>query len=356
MIQKIKLGTVPGDKTGDPARLAGQKINDNFIYINDKISNKDAVTTYGTYVLVGQNLTIHAGWVWRINGSLYTNPVDVAISYPYSSAGKIRLDKVVFNTSNTFTKLSGAESVNNPIATPLPIDTIEFGVSLITENSVGEPTDPIIGDSFVKKIESQDFTFNSVTAVIDVINLIDERSSISVTGSVTDVKSVQVAAEFIRAGKPYFVKNRTNHSVKLWHLAGVGSVKYFFPNSQDLVIQPSEIAEFILNSTNLKLEYVGSNLATKQDISNQLEIGNNQSAQPSWHGKTVIFTSSCIITIPSILNDSFIFNGITLSGVTITWAITAPYTWLFGTPSVTPEKQIFTLTKRNSTNSILLLG
>lgn len=97
-------------------------------------------------------------------------------------------------------------------------------------------------------------------------------------------------------------------------------------------------------------------LSNKQDVSNQIEIGTSQVVSNSWHGKTVLFTANCTLTIPASLVASFIFNGITLPGVTITWLITAPHSWLFGTPSATTEKQIFTFTKRGSTNSVLLLG
>ena len=97
-------------------------------------------------------------------------------------------------------------------------------------------------------------------------------------------------------------------------------------------------------------------LSNKQDISNQLEVSSSQTIPSNWHGKTVLFTSNCAITVPTMLPQSFIFNGVTLPGVSITWAITAPHTWLFGVPSVTTEKQIFTFTKRGATNSILLLG
>ncbi|RYJ36689.1 hypothetical protein NU08_4297 [Flavobacterium anhuiense] len=97
-------------------------------------------------------------------------------------------------------------------------------------------------------------------------------------------------------------------------------------------------------------------LSNKQDISNQLEVNSNQTIPSNWHGKTVLFTANCTITVPASLPQSFIFNGITLPGVSVTWVITAPHTWLFGIPSVTVEKQIFTFTKRGTTNSILLLG
>ncbi|PWA05475.1 hypothetical protein [Flavobacterium laiguense] len=99
-----------------------------------------------------------------------------------------------------------------------------------------------------------------------------------------------------------------------------------------------------------------ADVSGKQDIANQVEVGSSQNAQASWHGKTVVFVTSCTITIPSSLVNSYIFNGVTLAGVNITWAIASPHTWLFGAPATTTEKQIFTLTKRGSTNDILLLG
>ena len=115
------------------------------------------------------------------------------------------------------------------------------------------------------------------------------------------------------------------------------------------------------STTNIELKLPSKSngsytLATIDDIYSQLEIGTSQAIPASWHGKTILFTTSCTVTVPSSLIDSFIFNGITLPGVNVTWAITAPHTWLFGTPSVTTEKQIFTFTKRGNTNSVLLLG
>ncbi|PBI84743.1 hypothetical protein BSF41_40710 [Flavobacterium sp. ACN2] len=107
--------------------------------------------------------------------------------------------------------------------------------------------------------------------------------------------------------------------------------------------------ESILGSGNI-------DLSNKQDISNQLEVNSSQVIPSNWHGKTVLFTTNCTITVPASLPQSFIFNGITLPGVSLTWAITAPHTWLFGVPSVTSEKQIFTFTKRGATNGVLLLG
>lgn len=89
-------------------------------------------------------------------------------------------------------------------------------------------------------------------------------------------------------------------------------------------------------------------------IDTQIEIGANTTVQNSWNGQTILFTTSCTITVPSSLPNSFSFNAITLSGVTVTWAITAPFTWLFGTPINTTEKSYLNFTRRGSTNSIII--
>lgn len=258
-VNTIDLGAAPNDHTGTPARSAGQIINDNFIYLDGKISNKNQIVTYGTFALVGQVLTIHAGWVWLINGQQFTNPVDVDITYPFAASGKQRLDRVVFNTSNTFSRIAGPESETNPFAPALLPDTIEFGVNLVTDNSVGDPSSPVIGDNYVEKLESQDFVVSG-SAIVEQINLIDNRSSVSITGVVADIKSIQLSVEFIRPGKTFVLKNRTSQNVFIWHNSGSGNLKFSLPKSVNLIIKPDEIIEFNLNandSANYKLEYVG---------------------------------------------------------------------------------------------------
>lgn len=138
------------------------------------------------------------------------------------------------------------------------------------------------------------------------------------------------------------------------------------PNKTLITNQSGELefsSSALVTTNNLKTingeSLVGSgniDLSNKQDIANQVEVGTSQTIPSSWHGKTILFTTNCTITVPASLPASFVFNGITLPGVNVSWAITTPHTWLFGTPSPTGEKQIFTLTKRGNTNSILLLG
>ena len=88
-------------------------------------------------------------------------------------------------------------------------------------------------------------------------------------------------------------------------------------------------------------------------IDTQIEISTNSNISDTWNGKTILFTANCTITVPATLLPQFGFVFRTLAGVTVTWAITAPFTWET-TPTTTPEKTTGHFMRRGSTNTILL--
>ena len=85
----------------------------------------------------------------------------------------------------------------------------------------------------------------------------------------------------------------------------------------------------------------------------QIEISANSNTLDAWNKKTILFTANCTITVPSTLLPQFGFVFRTLAGVTVTWAITSPFTWET-TPTTTPEKTTGSFMRRGSTNTILL--
>lgn len=98
-----------------------------------------SIISYGTYSLVGQNLTIFAGWIWQINNIVYTNSGNIVINFPFCSAGKQRIDLVVFNTLNSAERVEGGEAVSNPFAPALIENSVLFGTLLITDSVVNQP-------------------------------------------------------------------------------------------------------------------------------------------------------------------------------------------------------------------------
>jgi hypothetical protein len=88
-------------------------------------------------------------------------------------------------------------------------------------------------------------------------------------------------------------------------------------------------------------------------LDSQIEIGASTNVSNLWNRKTLIITANCTLTVPSSLLSEFGFVFRTLAGVTVTWAITAPFTWET-TPTTTPEKTTGNFMRRGNTNTILL--
>ncbi|MDR6844494.1 hypothetical protein [Flavobacterium granuli] len=87
----------------------------------------------------------------------------------------------------------------------------------------------------------------------------------------------------------------------------------------------------------------------------QIEISGAVTIQPSWHGKLIIATAPSTITVPATLSANHAWEGYTMTGATVAWAITTPKSWENGTPTATPEKTTFAFFQRGSTNSVILL-
>ena len=98
-------------------------------------------------------------------------------------------------------------------------------------------------------------------------------------------------------------------------------------------------------------EYVDE---TKQVKDNQIMVSGNETVQENWNGQTIIFAENGKITVPETLPVKFSFNAITMPAVTVNWAITTPFVWLFGEPNPTPEKTYLNFTRVGSTNNIIL--
>jgi hypothetical protein len=92
---------------------------------------------------------------------------------------------------------------------------------------------------------------------------------------------------------------------------------------------------------------------SKQVKDSQIEVNGSTNVSNAWNGKTILVTASCTITIPATLLTQFMFVGRTLAGVTLTIAITAPFTFETAPTTITGKKT-FSLIRRGNTNTILL--
>jgi hypothetical protein len=259
MIQKLNLGAAPNDKTGTKARVAGQMINANFDYLEAKIDNVDKLVSETGFSLVGQEIWMNAGWQWLINGISYSNPVLVKIPIPFAATGNERIDLIVLNTSNTFTRIPGTESVSNPAVEPVPNDTVQATLVVVTDGVIEEPTAPISGDAYVAKTEST-FTKLSGSGAKAQFSIYNEMTNVRVIAA-SSIGSVSIPdKKYIYAGKDHYVKNENGTTLLIAHNSGTGNYKYFFPNATDLVVQNNEIVHFkfrFATGNSGFLDYVG---------------------------------------------------------------------------------------------------
>jgi len=414
------IAELPAQNTLDPSslihvsrggvseKLAIQKIIDSILsYQFNKL-----ISVSGDITVAGNTVTVPAA-AWVMDNVNYHTNTDTVFTVPFAELGYTRTDFIVADKFNTIYRVAGPETQGVSPAPNQPIDTVYITKIEVTDLSLANPEPPFIGEEFKLKSESNDLIVNYPDAVIEQILLPDNRNSISLTNIVTDIKSTQVATEFMYSGKSHFVKNNSGRVVTVWHNAGTGNVKYSFPNSQNYKLKPGEVIEFSLNvsnSSNVKNEYVGAIIATtdevpegsinkystlstvmsyvltgisfavgtpiiatdtilaafgkiqkqitdiiagKQVVDTQIEVGANSNVLNTWHGQTILFTANCTITVPATLNTSLMFPFRTLTGVTVSWAITAPFTWEI-TPINTTEKTVGHFMRRGNTNTIIL--
>lgn len=106
---------------------------------DDYIKNKPAtgkILVYGTYSLLGNNLTINSGWVWQINEGVYTNTSNIIVNIPYCASGLQRIDLIVFDTFNNAQRVVGNEVLVNPYSGNIPDLTILLTTVLITDSTI----------------------------------------------------------------------------------------------------------------------------------------------------------------------------------------------------------------------------
>ena len=116
------------------------------------------------------------------------------------------------------------------------------------------------------------------------------------------------------------------------------------------ILLPSQTIEFSFDITYASYAH---HMLIGAVVDSQIEVNSSRSVSNLWNGKTVLFTANCTITVPATLLPQFGFVFRTLAGVTVTWAITAPFTWET-TPTTTPQKTTGSFMRRGNTNTILL--
>lgn len=296
--QIINLGASAGDETGTKARAGGRIINENFeeVYmLLDILSRIDIITENKGFSLVGNDLTINAGWEWIIDNSVYSNPLafvfeDIALS----GSGKIRLVYVVPNDENGFDMLDGEEVTGTPEAPPLPNGGMYVTYFEVTDSVIGTPSDPYNGDSLNGKLDKGAYTGTAQDLAnrigllenfkkdigessyypVDLIGVVTDLDistsigrSLNLTGSVTELHSLYFPSNSLNDydGLEMYVRNSQETSFLIPHESGNIATEnrfiFSFPDAQDLEVLPGQLIHFKLkhvgSTSRGKIEFVG---------------------------------------------------------------------------------------------------
>lgn len=153
--QILNLGAAANDKTGTTARAGGRIINENFQEVYQKLeilTRIDIIVEANGFSLIGNQLTINAGWQWIINNVEFSNIEDVVKNILFSAAGNSRMVYVVPNEENGFDLVDGEEATMVPPTPELPNGGMYVTRFRVFDAYIGVPEPYFDGDEVASKI------------------------------------------------------------------------------------------------------------------------------------------------------------------------------------------------------------
>lgn len=282
------------------------------------------IISVGTITRVGNNITLGVGFSWRINNVVYSNAAPVVINVPDAAASNYRTDKIVANVNNSFTLVSGAESLTISPAPATPPNTVLITSINIFGNTIVEVPQTV--DKFVTKISHADLQIY-YTGVVDNLPRMN-KSKYILYGAMTSIggfltASMAPADDQIYNGQFVTLINRSGGTITMLHMAAAGEKKLYFPNGADYLLENNEVARFVFDFAMGVYYFVG--YVPKYGV---VSITGNVTLNNSHNGKILLLTANATITVPAGLiakftcdidvleafTATFVFTGTTVSG------------------------------------------
>lgn len=333
LLSWIFKGSAPNDKTGTPARLAADMINNNFAYLEDRIiniENPDGVLKSGNIDTDGLNVDVAAdAFEWQIDQIKFSDTPDFHAVLDAATDGYYRKDVLLGNNMGGYNIFKGEEDPTSATEPNLfPNGTIKLGVI--------DVYGALISGSIPVDVSGKEDKANK--------NQPNGYAGLDGAGKIYNSQLPVFNSDNVAEGA--LNKYSTLTLVMSYILTGIS-----FSTGTSIVATDTILSAF--GKLQKQISDNVSAVSLKQVKDEQIEISSNGNVQNSWHGQTILFTANCVITVPAALNNSLMFPFRTLSGVTVTWAITSPFVWET-TPATTTEKTTGHFMRRGSTNTIFL--
>lgn len=114
--------------------------------VKEEIDKIKSIINPNTYVVTDagysqsvNDITINAGWQWKINNVAKTNASPVVINIPVAASGYNRIDLIVLNEANTAVRVPGVEVVGTPSSPTVPVNTIQILFLTADSSTIGTP-------------------------------------------------------------------------------------------------------------------------------------------------------------------------------------------------------------------------
>ena len=312
----------------------------------ESIYQPDTVVRYTTPIRVGNTFTFPSGgYDVLLSKQFHTNVSQLETTIAAATDGFKRIDLIYYKADDTIAKIQGTESATAAVRPEVPVG----GIELCLINVFGATIEvPEVNGAYVQKSERANVLLTG-SGVINQLDLVDEKATIVFKGSVTRLNTISYASVPYN-GKRITLFNAQATPVTISHSVSGYGVDFVFPDAQDYILLPNQTIEFSFDITYAPYAH---HMFIGAVSDSQIEVNSSRNISNLWNGKTVLFTANCTITVPAAILSQFGFVFRTLVGVTVTWAITAPFTWET-TPTTTPEKTTGSFMRRGSTNTILL--
>lgn len=182
---------------------------------------------------------------WSIQNVIYSTSTDTTIPITLCSSGFNRKDIIVATDSGTVILVNGVESDDIVLRPSIPLDSVLITELDVSDSDIGTPTDPLLGEAYVKKIFSSIYAY-STAGTEQVLPLrpdgtenytLTNSSLDSVDGFDLSLITGNSSAEVPFVGKKLIIWNQTSNPVTL---LDAGSAEIPFNFGVDIIIPSGE--------------------------------------------------------------------------------------------------------------------
>lgn len=211
--------------------------------------------------------TFTEGFIWEISNTQYEN-AEIVIEIQEATTGFNRIDIAVADTNNVIYIIEGVESETVAQQPQTPPNTLLVCIFSIFGDVISNPTNPIDGNVFVKKIYYSEVNLTTPVEILDLP--FSGNTAFNFTIGDFILKGFNGLDELFD-GKQFSIKNSSGDTIILEHNNASSEVKFNFIDDKNYRLKPSEIIYFKFQKPR-GIEVIGSNDLNKINAFNEFKF------------------------------------------------------------------------------------